>query len=165
VFEHKIVSMAAREPAFAGANWNRDFYRALGRAIKVARTEQGVERKELARLSGFSYPYLAEIEKGVKRPSTEALIPIAQALGLKQSELLQRAERLLERDASKPQAAVSATRARPIPKRARGRVYGLESVTAEPPSRTSLQELMSRVGQLGADDFHRVLDLVRRLAS
>jgi transcriptional regulator with XRE-family HTH domain len=165
VFEHKIVLMASREPAFARADWNQEFYRALGRAIKVARTEQGLERKELARLSGFSYPYLAEIEKGVKRPSTEALILIAQALGLKQSELLQRAERLLEREASKPQAAVSRTRARPMPKRARSRVYELESVTAESPSRTSLQELTSRVGQLGADDFHRVLDLVRRLAS
>ena len=93
MFEHKILFMASREPAFASPNWNRDFYRALGRAIKVARTERGLERKELARLSGFSYPYLAEIEKGVKRPSTEALIPIARALGLKQSELLQLAER------------------------------------------------------------------------
>ena len=164
MFEQKIVFMAAREPTFAGGRWNREFYRGLGRAIKVARTEQGVERKELARLSGVSYPYLAEIEQGVKRPSTEALIPIAQALGLKQSELLQRAEQLLEREASKPRAAVVRTRARLAPKRAGGTVYKLGPPTA-PPSRTSLQELMSRVGQLGADDFHRVLDLVRRLAS
>lgn len=165
MLEHKIVFMASREPALVRANWNRDFYKALGRAIKVARTEQGLERKELARLSGFSYPYLAEIEKGVKRPSTEALIPISLALGLKQSELLQRAERLLERDASKPQAVVSRARAQPPPKRARGRAYAIEHLGAESPSRTSLQELVSRVGQLGADDFHRVLDLVRRLAS
>jgi transcriptional regulator with XRE-family HTH domain len=165
MFEHKIVFMASREPAFAGAHWNRDFYRALGRAIKVARTEQGLERKELARLSGFSYPYLAEIEKGVKRPSTEALIPISQALGLKQSELFQRAERLLERDMSKPGATVSRARARSTPRRVRGRLYELENVAAGSPSRTSLQELVSRAGQLGGDDFHRVLDLVRRLAS
>jgi transcriptional regulator with XRE-family HTH domain len=164
MFEHKIVFMASREPAFASPNWNRDFYRALGRAIKVARTERGLERKELARLSGFSYPYLAEIEKGVKRPSMEALIPIARALGLKQSELLQLAERLLERDMPKPQAT-GLRRARSGPRRVHGRVYGLEDIAAEPPSRTSLQEMMSRVSRLGADDFHRVLDLVRRLAS
>src|SRR5216684_4279167 len=89
--------MASREPAFAGPKWNRDFYRALGQAIKVARTEQGLERKELARVSGISYPYVSEIEKGKKRASTEVLLPIAQALGLKQSELLERAEHLLER--------------------------------------------------------------------
>ena|SRR5690242_7493821 len=165
MFEHKILFMASREPAFASPNWNRDFYRALGRAIKVARTERGLERKELARLSGFSYPYLAEIEKGVKRPSTEALIPIARALGLKQSELLQLAERLLERDLPKPHASVSRSRARSEPRRVRSRVYGLEDIGGEPPSRTSMQEMMSRVSRLGADDFHRVLDLVRRLAS
>jgi DNA-binding CsgD family transcriptional regulator/DNA-binding XRE family transcriptional regulator len=74
-----------------------DFYRALGRAIKVTRAEQGLERKELSRLSGVSYPYLSEIEKGKKRPSTEAVRALASALGLRQSELLERAERALER--------------------------------------------------------------------
>src|SRR5207245_7188745 len=95
-------AVASREPAFASSKWNRDFYRALGQAIKVARAEQGLERKELARLSGLSYPYLSEIEKGKKRASTEALLPIARALGLRHSELLERAEGLLERDLSGP---------------------------------------------------------------
>src|SRR2546429_6403748 len=93
--------MASREPAAQVArSRDKDFYAALGRAIRVTRTEQGLERKELARLAGLSYPYLSEIEKGKKRASTEALRPIARALGLKQSELLERPELLLERGLS-----------------------------------------------------------------
>src|SRR5260370_40643269 len=161
MFQHKIGLMASREPAFAGPKWNRDFYRALGHAIKVARTEQGLERKELARVSGISYPYLSEIEKGQKRASTEALLPIAQALGLKQSELLERAERLLERGFVRDAAAVSRRRPRAPGRRPLARVYPLQPARADS-NQAGLQELVSRTGQLGADDFNRVLDLARR---
>src|SRR2546430_8388833 len=98
--------MASREPAaLAGSARGKAFYAALGRGIRVPRTEQGLERKELARLAGLSYPYLSEIEKGKKRASTEALLPIARALGLRQSELLERAERLLEHGLSRSDLA------------------------------------------------------------
>lgn len=156
--------MASREPAFAGPKWNRDFYRALGQAIKVARTEQGLERKELARVSGISYPYLSEIEKGKKRASTEALLPIGQSLGLKQSELLERAERLLERGLIRNAGAVSGRRLRTPGRRALARVYPLQPARADSAGPAGVQELVSRAGQLGADDFNRVLDLARRLS-
>src|SRR5712692_9612075 len=69
----RMVLMEQLEPLAPFEEPSRaDFYRALGRAIKVTRAEQGLERKELSRLSGVSYPYLSEIEKGKKRPSTEA---------------------------------------------------------------------------------------------
>lgn len=163
MFHHKIVDMASREPAFAGPKWNRDFYRALGQAIKVARTEQGLERKELARASGISYPYLSEIEKGKKRASTEVLLPIAQALGLKQSELLERAERLLERGLLRNATAVSGRRLRAPGRRGPSRVVALQPARADS-TQVGLLELASRAGQLGADDFNRVLDLARRLS-
>jgi transcriptional regulator with XRE-family HTH domain len=162
VFQHKIELMGSREPAFAGPKWNRDFYRALGQAIKVARTEQGVERKELARVSGISYPYLSEIEKGKKRASTEALLPIGQALGLKQSQLLERAERLLERGLVRDAAVVGSRRLRTPGRRGLVRVYPVQPARADSPQ-VGLQELLSRAGRLGADDFNRVLDLARRL--
>src|SRR6202162_1981268 len=101
--------MASPEPAaLSQAPRGKDFYGALGRAIKVTRTEQGLERKELARLSGLSYPYLSEIEKGKKRASTEAMRPIARALGLRQSQLVERGELLLARGlaGSQPPGAV-----------------------------------------------------------
>jgi transcriptional regulator with XRE-family HTH domain len=156
--------MAPREPAaLAVALRGKDLYGALGRAIKVTRTEQGIERKELARLSGLSYPYLSEIEKGKKRASTEALLPIARALGLRQSELLERAEQLLERGLSSSESYGTVRRGRTPGRRPLARVYQLQPSGADPASEAGLQELVSRAGQLGADDFNRVLDLVRRL--
>jgi len=165
VIDHRIVLVASREPeALAAAPRGRDFYEALGRAIKVTRTEQGLERKELARLSGLSYPYLSEIEKGKKRASTEALLPIARALGLRQSELLERAEGLLERGLSSSQPSGMVRRGRAPGGGTMARVYRLKPTRDHPASAAGLQELATRAGRLGADDFNRVLDLVRRLA-
>jgi transcriptional regulator with XRE-family HTH domain len=165
VIDHRIGLMATDEPAaVAAAPRSKDFYGALGRAIKVTRTEQGIERKELARLSGLSYPYLSEIEKGKKRASTEALLPIARALGLRQSELLERAEGLLERGLSSSQRSETARRLRAPEPRTLARVYRLQPTGTDSAGDASLKELASRAGRLGADDFNRVLDLVRRLA-
>src|SRR5438128_12269230 len=123
--------MASREPAaLAASARGKDFYAALGRAIRVTRTEQGLERKELARLSGLSYPYISEIEKGKKRASTEALRPIARALGLRQSELLERAERLLERGLPRSELAPTPRR-RSRQSRELARVYRLAPARAE----------------------------------
>ncbi|TMF85166.1 MAG: helix-turn-helix domain-containing protein [Chloroflexi bacterium] len=156
--------MASREPAAQVArSRDKDFYAALGRAIRVTRTEQGLERKELARLAGLSYPYLSEIEKGKKRASTEALLPIARALGLRQSELLERAERLLEHGLSRSDLAPTPRR-RSRQSRELARVYRLAPARAESAGEAGLQELLSRAGHLAADDFNRVLDLMRRLA-
>jgi len=68
------------------------FYEALGRAIKVLRTERGLSRRDLAERSGVSYPYLSEIENGKKRASSKALLSIADALGVRPSELMGTAE-------------------------------------------------------------------------
>jgi len=157
--------MARAKPAIAGAASRRpDLYQALGRAIKLVRTESGTERKELARLSGLSYPYLSEIEQGKKRPSSESLLAIARALGLRQSELLERAERWVERDAVVAALPVAAGKgARSSRRRPYGRLYRINPTGSASISRDELQELASRAAQLGADDFHRVLDLVRRL--
>jgi transcriptional regulator with XRE-family HTH domain len=65
-----------------------EYYEALGRAIRVARVERGLERKDLAERSGLSYPYVSEIESGRKRASSRALMAIAQALGLTPAELM-----------------------------------------------------------------------------
>ena len=54
------------------------FYQALGRAVKVHRAQRGIERRDLAERSGVSYPYLSEIENGRKRPSSKALVAIAE---------------------------------------------------------------------------------------
>jgi transcriptional regulator with XRE-family HTH domain len=73
------------------------FYEALGRAIKVVRAQRGLSRRHLAELAELSYPYLSEIENGKKRPSSNALLSIADALALPASELLGIAERIATR--------------------------------------------------------------------
>lgn len=70
---------------------------ALGRAVVIRRVELGLTRKELASAAGLSYPYLAEIERGAKRPSARVLDALAAALHLRPAELLDRAAALEER--------------------------------------------------------------------
>ena len=72
-----------------------DLSQALGRVIAMRRAELGLKRNDLRDRSQLSYPYLAELEKGTKRPSQTALAAIAAALELRPSELLERAEALL----------------------------------------------------------------------
>src|SRR5688500_14140089 len=65
---------------------------ALGLAIRVARTERGTDRKQLAERTGLSYAYLSEMERGRKRASTRALRLIAEALDMPAHELVRYAE-------------------------------------------------------------------------
>lgn len=73
-------------------NEDPEFYEGLGRAIKVARTAMGLERKELAEAAGVSYAYLSDIETGRGRPGSRSFLAIAQALGRSASELMREAE-------------------------------------------------------------------------
>lgn len=59
----------------------------LGRKIATRREELGISRKDLAGLTGLSYPYIAQIETGYRLPSTRHQVPIARALGMSLDEL------------------------------------------------------------------------------
>jgi transcriptional regulator with XRE-family HTH domain len=74
------------------STYSKEFAEAIGRTIKVIRTDLGMERRELATRVGISYSYLTEIENGNKPASSAVLRPIAHALGLRLSELTQAAE-------------------------------------------------------------------------
>ena len=69
---------------------------ALGRVIAAQRVLHGAKRKDLAAASTLSYPYVSEIEAGLKEPSLPALRLIAGALDVYSSDLLRLAERLRE---------------------------------------------------------------------
>ncbi len=81
-----------RKPSPSFGEEDPRYYEALGRAIKVARTQQDLSRKTLAARAGVSYAYLSDIETGRGRPSSKALLAVAGALGRTPSELLQEAE-------------------------------------------------------------------------
>ena len=74
----------------------RDEATALGKAIAIRRVELGLSRNDLRDRSGLSYPYVAELEKGLKSPSSKALEAIARALEVRPHELLARAEELAD---------------------------------------------------------------------
>ena len=80
-------------------------YEALGRAIKTARAERGIERKDLAAATSLSYAYLSDIESGRRRPSSSAIFEIARALEMNPSELMLWTEQLTNRIASEESAA------------------------------------------------------------
>jgi two-component system response regulator DevR len=86
--------------------------RALGRAIQALRAERGMKRRQLAATSGISYPYLAEIEKGRKQPSSQTMSGIASALHVPVSELWLRTETLAEGMTDPPVLRAAALSAR-----------------------------------------------------
>ena len=70
---------------------------ALSRAIRAARTERGLSQEVLSGLAGTSRSNLAAIESGDKIPRADTLWRIAEALELRPSELVRRAEALAAR--------------------------------------------------------------------
>ena len=153
------------------------YHEVLGRAIKVVRTEQGIERRELAERAGISYSYLAEIENGNKPPSSDVLLAICQALGLRPSELHAAADSLPDRTmwesrSSLRQANIAASAERSWPGQT---VQSRMAMKAQPdtpratPTPTSvdrqaiLQELMRMLERTSDDDLQMVLQMARRL--
>ena len=60
----------------------------IGNVFRRLRRERGITLRELAELAQVSVPYLSEIERGRKEPSSEILAAICRALGLELSDLL-----------------------------------------------------------------------------
>ena len=170
-----------------------EFYEALGRTIQVLRTDQSLDRKDLADRAGISYSYLAAIENGKKPPSSKVLFAIAGALGLLSHELLASVETRVRRQ-HQP-AAPPAPLRRPlgapglVPRRPGGpgrvaaaappgRLGPLRASSPPPPGSAGqastavpysaagfLMELERLNPQLSDEDRDLVLGLARRLAS
>jgi transcriptional regulator with XRE-family HTH domain len=66
----------------------------LGRAIRATRDEQRVSQEELGFRSGIHRNYIGGIERAERQPTVTALARLAEALGVKPSDLLALAERL-----------------------------------------------------------------------
>jgi len=131
------------------------FYEALGRAIKVLRTERDLNRRELAEDSEVSYPYLSEIENGKKRPSSRALLAISEALGVRPHEVLETAERLAGGTWSG-----SSSRTNGMDPDGKGRGSRSTQHRSE-----VLEDLLRLLRNVSDGDLQRILDLARRLAT
>ena len=63
-------------------------YESIGRRIKYYRTQQGLSQEALAEQSGTIHKHISNIETGVRTPSLELLISIANALDVSADDLL-----------------------------------------------------------------------------
>lgn len=138
----------------------RDEATALGKAIAIRRVELGLSRNDLRDRSGLSYPYVAELEKGLKSPSSKALEAIARALEVRPHELLARAEALAEgsgtlpmmRSASRsssPSRWFGSTASSIIPEaRVRSAAQAAETLTEERVREIVREELRRLIGEV-----------------
>jgi transcriptional regulator with XRE-family HTH domain len=91
----------------------------FGRAVETLRASKGLSREETAALAGISHSYLAEIERGLKRPSADIVARVASAFGMKGSAFVQYVEELsapLPEDPAPARAVqLPLRRGRPLP--------------------------------------------------
>ncbi len=73
--------------------------RVIGAVLRRVRQGQGRTLREVADAAGVSLPYLSEVERGTKEPSSEVLAAICRALGLPLPDLLDEARKELLRTA------------------------------------------------------------------
>lgn len=111
-----------------------------GKAIERLRRERGMTRDVLADESGVSPSYLYEVERGYKRPSTDVLANVAQALGRSPSEMLAYIEVMAEALPETPRMETPS------------------------PETGSLRALLAVLEHLSEGDLRILLALARRLA-
>ena len=70
--------------------------KAVGRTIRKIRKEKKLSQEVLSGLAGIARTHLTMIENGTKNANFETLWKIAEALGMKPSELVARIEREME---------------------------------------------------------------------
>ncbi|MEV5960496.1 helix-turn-helix transcriptional regulator [Kribbella sp. NPDC051952] len=84
-----LVEMAHSVQDIAGEEGHDVLLRqVIGNVFRRLRRERGITLRELAELAQVSVPYLSEIERGRKEPSSEILAAICRALELELSDLL-----------------------------------------------------------------------------
>ena len=137
------------------AELSADDTAAFGRAVTARRAELGFTRKEVAARSGLSYPYLSNIESGLKQPSVKALHALSNALELRPAELLERSDSLARLAQSARSARATDASEDGAPPRGswfRGELAASEPQAA-PPSEDELRSLVREVvrEELGHD--------------
>jgi XRE family transcriptional regulator, regulator of sulfur utilization len=65
---------------------------AFGKAVRRLREERGISQEELAYRAGLHRNYAGKIERGAPVPTLRTVSAIAQALEIRPSELIARAE-------------------------------------------------------------------------
>jgi transcriptional regulator with XRE-family HTH domain len=137
-----------------------------GKAIETLRVRRGLSREELARTSGVSYSYLSEVERGLKRPSTDVLVKLATAMDMLPSDMLRQIEEFSARGRGLLRRRVLEA---PMLERPGGasEVEAGHAVGITPANGIGgpeLEELVRIASTLDPEDLRILLDLARRLS-
>ena len=65
----------------------------FGEELRKVREEIGLTQEKLGFESNYHPTYISQLERGLKSPTLGAVFKIAEALGIKASELIARVER------------------------------------------------------------------------
>jgi transcriptional regulator with XRE-family HTH domain len=145
----------------------RDRWLDYGTAIERLREDHRLTREALAEAAGISHSYLYEVERGLKRPSTDVLAKIAAALGMRPSEMLEYIESRTPHGPAEP-LQPSPIIASPSVRRNRTMAARVMAVSPDAPSsaseRSALQMLLDVARELSDRDVESLLALARRLA-
>lgn len=66
-----------------------DIVRQLGRTVRRYRLAADLSQEELAFQAGMKRSYLSDLERGTRNPTVRAVGRLAEALGVRPSELLE----------------------------------------------------------------------------
>ena len=69
---------------------------AFSEALREVRAEKGLSQEDAALASGIDRAYYGHLERASKSPTLKTIWKIADGLGVRPSELMARAERLLD---------------------------------------------------------------------
>jgi len=127
-----------------------------GLAVRTLRDDRRMTLDALADAAGVSASYLSEIERGLKRPSSDVVAKVAKAFGMSPSGLLEYVETISGHGVVAYMMAPKDQPPRPMP---------AEPPVAAPSAETSphLRLLISHARQLDEGDLKTLVDLARRL--
>ena len=72
-----------------------DWLRAVGEAIRLARTNTGLSQEALGYKAGLHRTYVSDVERGQRNPTVVTILALARTMGITSSDLLKSAEQIL----------------------------------------------------------------------
>lgn len=134
-----------------------------GGVIRRLREDRGLTMEALAESAGISTSYLSEVERGLKRPSTDVIAKVADALDMRASEFLGLVEGGSMRKRTSYDQRMTSPRSRAL-YLARAAMLPAEDREAAAPERQELVEaLLSLSRRLDDDDLKILIELARKL--
>lgn len=133
---------------------------AFGRVLSEYRKRRGMTRSQLAERSGLSYPYVSQLETGLRKPSRKAGAQLAAALGI---DPLALEAALPSDDASSPSSERSLRVREALLSDRPGALDGVFASGSAAPTVMSLEEPSSDAPASASDVVHDVVARVEQL--